>query len=223
MSQTRTAIARHLEYLTQHWSRTEIPFDRIVMMAPKNVHLSDLGTIRPVEVRIFRGHLPPLMWEQWALPRAAKTAAVLFSEYTSPLAYRGRVVVANHGIYEAIPDTFSLWTRLRATPINRRSAQRANCVIANSQNTKADLIKYFGVAESRIDVIYPGPAELFFQPHTEESTAAETVRVFGRRVPYVIFVGKLVKRRHVPNLIEAFARVRKQHDLPHHLLMRAPA
>jgi glycosyltransferase involved in cell wall biosynthesis len=50
----------------------------------------------------------------------------------------------------------------------------------------------------------------------------EVVRTIGQRVPYVIFVGKLAKRRHVPNLIEAFAICKQRARLPHHLLIVGP-
>lgn len=200
----------------------DIPFDKVVLISPHELHLKSRGSSTPIELRSFGGQYPNLIWEQWRLPHAAKGAAMLFCEYTCPLFYKGRVVVANHGIYEALPEEFSWWTRMRATPLNRRSARRADRVIANSQSTKLDLVKYFGLPESKIDIIYPAPADLFFEPHSEESITEEIIRVFSKKVPYLIFVGKLAKRRHVPNLIEAFSIVRKRDNLPHHLLIIGP-
>src|SRR5262249_10763729 len=173
----------------------------------------------PLEMRTFGGPWPLAVWEQILLPRAAKGAALLFSEYSCPLFYDGRIVVANHGIYEAVPSAFSVWTRLRGVPIHRMSAGKADCVIANSRSTRTDLIPYFRVSESKIEVIYPGPADLFFERHSQECIAREVVKAFGRAFPYVIFVGKLAKRRNVPNLIEAFSIVRERQRLPHHLLI----
>jgi len=40
--------------------------------------------------------------------------------------------------------------------------------------------------------------------------------------PYVLFVGGLSRRRNVPVLMEAFGRLRKQHDIPHTLLLVGP-
>lgn len=222
MSGKRTAIGRHLEYLAQQWSQTEVPFDKIILMSPGELQVERLGTTTQIELRTSGARWPPFIWEQVWLPRAAKGAALLFSEYTCPLAYDGRVVVGNHGIYEALPGAFSLWSRLRATPIYRLSAHKADRVIANSQLTKKDLVKYFRLPESRIDVIYPGPANLFFERHAEAKIDEEVIRVFGRKTPYLIFVGKLAKRRNIPNLIEAFSLARRQTRLPHHLLIVGP-
>ena len=219
----RTAIGRHIEFLAQQWSRSEVPFDRVVFVSPRPVEISDLGTRTAIHFVSVGERLPNLLWEQVMLPRLAGKAAVLYCpSYTCPLLYRGRVVVANHGIYEALPGEFSWLSRLRATPMNLLSARRADHVIANSLSTQADLQRYFGIAEDRISVIYPAAHELCFQPYSDAEITAEVAQIFGQRVPYVIFVGKMAKRRHVPELIEAFSRVRREHDLPHRLLIIGP-
>ncbi len=222
LSGKRTAIGRHIEYLAQKWSRMEVPFTRIVLLSPREMYLTDLGTTTPIELRTLPTAMPNLYWEQVVLPRAARGAAMLFSEYTRPLAYRGRTVVANHGIYESTPRAFSWWSRLRAVPMYKYSALRADRVIANSRSTKDDIVTHLAVPEPKIDIVYPGPADIFFEPHPVDNIAGEVVRVLGQDAPYIIFVGKLARRRHVPNLMEAFAQVRKKLNLPHHLLLVGP-
>jgi glycosyltransferase involved in cell wall biosynthesis len=218
----RTAIGRHIEHLAQAWSRMDSPFDRIEILAPGEVRIDELGTATPVVFRSRGAAYPNLVWEQNVLPVLSRRAAALFSMYTCPLVYGGRIVVANHGIYEAIPETFSRWQRLRATPLNRMSARRANAVISNSHATKADLITYFGLDTHKVSVVYPGPAPLFFRERSPAEVEAEVRRAFGQTAPYVIFVGKLVKRRHVPELIEAFARACDELNLKHRLLLVGP-
>ena len=43
----RTAQGRLVEYLAYEWSRMELPFDRIVLMAPRPVELPSLGSTTP--------------------------------------------------------------------------------------------------------------------------------------------------------------------------------
>ena len=191
-------------------------------MSPEPVDVQGLGDRTPVEFQAFGGRLPRLGWEQYALPRRAANASVLFSEYTCPLLRRTATVVANHGIYEAVPEAFSRWDRFRATSVNKRSARHATRVIANSASTKKDVSTFFGVDASRIDVVYPGPADIFFAQHSRAEIAAAVVDALGEDVPYIIFVGKLATRRHIPNLMAAFAQVRAEHALPHHLLLVGP-
>jgi glycosyltransferase involved in cell wall biosynthesis len=219
----RTAMGRHIEILAQEWSRKKVPFDKVVLYTPDHCEIENLGSVTEIEIRQAGSGVHRALWEQLYLPYAARDAAALFCPaYTCPVLYPGRIVVANHGIYEAIPSEFSLLERLRATPVNKASARRADHVIANSLSTKGDLIKFFGVPESRLSVILPAANELCFKKLSKDEIEAEVRNVFGSVVPYVIFVGKLAKRRNLPNLIEAFAKVRQDYSLPHKLLIIGP-
>lgn len=219
----RTAMGRYIEALARHWSRMEVPFDKIVLLSASPQDVGELGTTTPIEIYAFGEHWPNLLWEQFVLPWAARKAALLFCPaYTCPLFHRGKIVLANHGIYNAVPGEFSWKARLRSTPVNKHSARRANRVLANSLSTKADLMKFYGVVESRLDVILPAADDLYFETHNPQSIAAEVRHALGNDGPYIIFVGKLAKRRHVPNLIKAFSVVRAKENLPHRLLIIGP-
>src|SRR5262249_32441016 len=148
-------------------------------------------------------------------------AALLLSAYTCPLARRGPTVVCNYGIIDAVANTFSIWQRLRSTPINRASAQHADRVIANSQLVREDIGQYYGIERHKIDVVLPGPAPLFFERHPEDQVLPEAAAILGS-APYILFVGKMSRRRHIPNLVAAFATVRQDLGIPHHLLLVGP-
>ncbi len=201
----------------------DIPFDRVVLYSPAPLELATDGKQTPVEAETFAHDLPAVVWEQMALAGRARRASVLFGPcYVSPLLARTPVVVANHGIYEGLPGEFSWLKRLRTSPLHRLSARRADRVIANSNCTKSDIVRYFGVSPERIDVVRPAAHDMFFSHHEPDDVAAEVRSVLGRSVPYLLFVGKLARRRNVPNLIEAFASVRRREALPHHLLIVGP-
>jgi glycosyltransferase involved in cell wall biosynthesis len=219
----RTAMGRHVEMLCKHWSNMDVPFERIVIAVAKPTELSELGNKTKIDVQVLPTALPNLVWEQVILPHSARHASVLFCPaYTCPLIYPGRIVLANHGIYEALPQEFPLKERLRATPINWMSARRADFVIANSLSTKGDLVKFFGMPEKKLGVVLPAASDLCWESYSREEIRQEVVQAFGADVPYVIFVGKMAKRRNVPNLIEAFAAVKSKHSLPHRLLLIGP-
>lgn len=216
-------MGRLVEYLAYEWSRMEIPFDRVVLMAPRKIDLPTLGTVTEVGVEVFGERLPFVVWEQLALPRRARSAALLFCPtYVGPLFSRAPVVVGNHGIYERMPGEFPRVHRLRTMPLQRLSARRADRTIANSLNTRRDLTEFFELREDEIDIVYPAANHVFFSEKAPEDVAATVERVLGARAPYFIFVGKLSRRRHVPALIQAFGRLRRHHDLDHRLLIVGP-
>jgi len=199
-----------------------VPFDRVVLMSPGELHLDNLGSTTPIELRTFGGTVPNLVWEQAVLPYAARHASLLFSEYNCPLVYPSRIVLANHGILASMPQTLTAWQRLRSTPLNKAGARRADHVIVNSQTTRSDLIQYFGVPPVKMDIVPPAAAAVFFAPKSAAEVSAEVVAALGTAAPYVLFVGKMSVRRHVPNLMEAFAIVRRELGLAHHLLIIGP-
>jgi len=217
-----TGPGHHVKYLAQQWSRMATPFDRIIFVAPRHPSIENLGGKSEIVIQTTSANVPPLLWEQVVLPYTARNTSLLFCPtYTAPLLSLVPTVVANHGIYESMPGEFSLLERLRATPINRASARRADRVLANSESTKDDLVKFFNVDATKIDIVYPAAHDIFFSARNEGSkTAAHSF--LGDEAPYIIFVGKLAKRRNVPNLIEAFSVVRRKHELPHNLVIVGP-
>lgn len=217
-------MGRYIECLARQWSRTTGPFDSIELLCPVAAAIEGLAAATRVSLHAPATGLPRLAWEQLVLARAARNAAVLFCPaYVAPLLRRGPLVVANHGIYEGLPGEFSTWHRWRTIPLFRASVRRARRIVANSQATRADLVRHFGVAEQKVDVVYPAADERFHAP-AEPATVAKTVlAVLGQAAPYVLFVGKLSRRRNVPALVEAFALARRRGRLPQRLLIVGPS
>lgn len=220
----RTAMGRYLEILAAQWSATPVPFDRVRVLVPEAVELP-AGVGGLVEVVVPPGPSRPLAaWEQLTLPRAAAGSALLFCPaYTAPLSVSGRLVVANHGIYESLPQEFSRLRRLRSIPLYRHAVRRADAVIANSRATRDELVRHLGAARERVEVVYPAPAPAFvaeLDPGAALTAARDALG--GQDRPYVLFVGKLSPRRNLPALIEGFAAARRADDLPHRLLVVGP-
>ena len=63
---------------------------------------------------------------------------------------------------------------------------------------------------------------MFFDEKTPDAISTEVRRVLGGDEPYFIFVGKLSRRRHIPELVEAFARLRSHTSPTHRLLIVGP-
>lgn len=218
----RTAIGRHLEYLAQYWSVTKIPFDRVLIFTPGPTEVSGLGAVTPVTIQPVGSHVTALAWEQLLLPVVARRASVLLCEYAGPIVLpTAPMVVANHGIYEALPQTFGRVRRLRATSVNRPAAKRSRLVIANSMNTAADIERYFKVDPAKIRIIYPGAADIFFKPHARVELERAMRENLNNDAPFILFVGKLSARRNVPNLIHAIRRVRDE-GFRHRLVIVGP-
>jgi len=84
-------------------------------------------------------------------------------------------------------------------------------VICNSQMVAEEIVRYYGVDRSKLQVIYNGVDTTVFHP----GLAAEfrqTIRAgigISERVPLLLFVGSGFERKGVPQLLQAAAKMRR--------------
>jgi glycosyltransferase involved in cell wall biosynthesis len=147
-------------------------------------------------------------WEQIDLPKLVRAthADVLFSPgYTGPVCSRVPMVVAIHDVsFAAHPEWFSWREGARRRIVTRLAARMAKRIITISEFSKHEIVAYLGIDADKISVAYPGIADLKGprRPSDDRSDTARTLRVRGT----VLFVGSIFNRRHVPELIDGFAR-----------------
>jgi glycosyltransferase involved in cell wall biosynthesis len=99
-------------------------------------------------------------------------------------------------------------------PLLCRKARR---LIADSFNTKEDLIRHFGVAEDRVDVVHLAVSEEF-QP-VEDTAERERVRArYGLPESFVLFVGSIEPRKNLPWLMRSVKDLRDE-GFPHKLVV----
>ena len=78
----------------------------------------------------------------------------------------------------------------------------ADKIIAISQQTKADIINYFGVDEKKISVIYQGCHPVFQQPRPPEELQ-QIKNKHGLPEKYILNVGTIEKRKNLLSLVKA--------------------
>ena len=83
--------------------------------------------------------------------------------------------------------------------LDTRYIKRASHIIADSQNTRKDLIKYLKIPGDRISVIYCGVDHSIFKPYN--------VKLLDK--PYILYVGSERPRKNLGRLFEAFAKLKK--------------
>jgi glycosyltransferase involved in cell wall biosynthesis len=193
-----TGVGRLLSAILREWSAPDVGV-RFTLFAPAALPAwaSQLGPrfVTAIAASASAGTL----WEQRALPRlAAETKVdVLFSPaYTAPLRLACPNVLAVHDLsYFAHPEWFSWREGLRRRWLTRASARRARAVVTISEFSSSEIQRWTGVPADRIHVVrLGGPA---IDEHSDPTT----------RPPLILFVGSLFNRRHIPDLISAFARV----------------
>jgi glycosyltransferase involved in cell wall biosynthesis len=101
-----------------------------------------------------------------------------------------------------------------------RSVRSASFVVADSENTRNDVICLLGAVPERTAVI-PGGVEPRFRPATEEAIATVR-RTLGLTAPFILTLGMMEPRKNWQGLIQAYSQARARHHLPHQLVLAGP-
>lgn len=85
--------------------------------------------------------------------------------------------------------------------IEKTAIEMADALIAVSQETKEDVLKYFNVDESKVKVIYNG---INLQQY-KTTTASATLEAYNidKTKPYVLFVGRITRQKGIIHLVNA--------------------
>ncbi len=99
-----------------------------------------------------------------------------------------------------------------------RVLRNADRVIAVSQTTKNDIMRYYKISGENIEVIYNGVDKTKADKDCIESMKSKLLKNFGMKdeneLKYILFVGTPVMRKNMPNALRAFAKLKKK-GYPH--------
>ena len=214
----RTGVGRYLGGLLQEWTADDhARRHEFVLYAHQPMAVS-------LDARRFPAHVVEggggTRWEQQQLPPtlARDHVDVFFAPgYTAPLFARLPLVVAIHDVsFAAHPEWFSAREGLRRRLMTRHAAAAARAVTTLSEFSKRELIDLLGVPGEKIHIIrpgitHPGPEHRVPDPPPQLANGRREIRRARLDQRRVLYVGSIFNRRHVPDLIRAFAQVARKH------------
>ncbi len=112
--------------------------------------------------------------------------------FIDKLKNRPIVVTVHDMIHEIYPNYFRSYENISKP--KKVCTERADAVIAVSQNTKNDLIKYFGIDEKKITVIYHG--------NSLKNKNTDDLSTFDIPGKYLLFVGRRDKYKNFAGLVK---------------------
>lgn len=140
------------------------------------------------------------LWEQMVLPAMTRDAGadVLFAPaYSGPLLPPVPMVVAIHDVsFAAHPEWFAWREGARRRTVVQLAARAAAHIVTISEFSKREIVAHLGIDAGKITVAYPGISDV--SSVTPGRPAAPAT---------VLFAGSIFNRRHVPELIDGFARL----------------
>ena len=126
-----------------------------------------------------------------------------FAGIVAKLCYGIPLVITTHSLEPLRP-----WKREQlgrgydaSSWVEKTAIEMADAIIAVSEETKQDVLKFFDVGEEKIKVIYNG-IDLQQYAATEAASTLEEYGVDPSR-PYVLFVGRITRQKGIIHLVNA--------------------
>ncbi len=122
-----------------------------------------------------------------------------------PLVRPERSVVTVHDLgFLHHPEAHTWFQNVYLRWSTRHNARSATRILADSQATRQDLIRYYGIPKEKTVVVYPG-LDRDLGPVTDADLLAATRDHYGISERYLFYVGTLHPRKNLARLVRAFA------------------
>jgi glycosyltransferase involved in cell wall biosynthesis len=213
-----TGVGRYLLEILQAWAADPAAADcEVTVYGPGDLALTGPRLEGPGARITGRtaGGLTGTAWEQIQLPLAllGRTDVLYAPAYSAPAFAPAPVVLTIHDVsFFAHPEWFPPREGLRRRATCRVAAANAATVLTDSRFSAAEIVRWLGLPPGRVRAIPLGvSAGVQPVPEAAPASAPHSVPgpvsgiVPGTRAPLVLCVGTFLNRRHLPDLIRAFA------------------
>lgn len=120
-----------------------------------------------------------------------------------------KVITVHDLSFERYPEFFSLKRRWWHKAVNpQKIIKQADKVMADSENTKQDLIKIYGVELKKVKVIYPGIAV-----SNIKCQISNVKNKYNLPDKFILYLGTLEPRKNIVGLIKAFEKLISTYNL----------
>lgn len=170
----------------------------IEFVTPDNIEQKDVFEALDAKViGSHRGHV----WEQVDLPKYLKSIGnplLVNLANMAPLFYKNKVVTIHDVAYKVFPQTYPKSFLLFYNFVIPRLLHNSRHVVTVSEYSKQEIRKYYGVADTKVSVVYNAVSEAF-KPTEEENPEN-----------YFLAVSSMNYRKNFLYILEAFTQYQKQ-------------
>lgn len=167
---------------------------------------------------MFKGGI----WRTFAQAADLRTDGVeLFHglSHEIPIGLKGKNIPSVVTIHDVAFKTFTgmyHWHDRRIYDLKfRYSCNNADHIIAISECTKKDIIRFYGIAEEKVSVIYQPVQSLFYSP-LDSNSAREIADSAISNLPkdFMLYVGSINSRKNLLSVVKAIETMPEQERIP---------
>lgn len=119
-----------------------------------------------------------------------------------------KIITVHDTIPFYFPNMFDFMTRYRYKILFSRTLKNSDKIIADSYNTKQDLIKHFKIPEKKIKVIHLAANENY-KP-LKENEINNIKQKYNLNYSFILYVGTLEVRKNISILLKSLYKLKKQ-------------
>lgn len=224
-AQNRTGLGNYSRFVLRILSQQH-PEDEYHLYIPRRSRTQYLHEIPTLKA--LRLHFPASglwrrlasLWRVWGVTAGIRADGIgifhgLSNELPLNIRRTGcRTVVTIHDlIFIHCPEYYRLPDRIIYNYKFRRACRTADRVIAVSEYTKREIMKYYGTPAEKIDVVYQGCDPAFSAPVAEDTMAAVRAR-YGLPERFILYVGSIEERKNLMLVARALDAIRSDGGTP---------
>ena len=125
-------------------------------------------------------------------------------------------VVTIHDVaFKTFPQMYHWYDRQIYDIKMRYACHHADRIVAISESTKRDVMRFYGVDEAKIDVVYQPVQDLYYHPLSNDEALA-SVKQFVPSFPqeFMLYVGSVNSRKNLLGIVKAMERIPVESCLP---------
>ena len=119
------------------------------------------------------------------------------------------VVTIHDLIFIRYPHFFKTIDRKIYAKKFKSACERADKIIAVSEQTKKDIINFFNISANKISVVYQSCNKVF-QNETDEYTKQSVIKKYNLPKNYLLYVGTIEERKNLLTLLETLKKLPNQ-------------
>ncbi|WP_282939466.1 glycosyltransferase family 1 protein [Paenibacillus sp. RC67] len=225
----RSGIARYVECLTKQLSYNEdlevfLAFNRIakairenhVLSLKRDFHIHLINNVYPYKV--LRRLCKPNLLYSLPYDTASKAKADIFhgTNFTYTPIWKGKTIITIHDLaYMKYPESTSERILKHHSKWVPYSVKKCDHIIADSFQTKQDIISLLNVPDDKIDVIHLAADEHF----TYISNVNPVIKKYSLPEKYILFVGTLEPRKNLLGLLKSYLILKQNYNYSEKLVI----
>lgn len=219
-AQNFTGLGNYSRYVIEALAGS-FPGEEYLVYVPKDVENKKFDSILSAAAGAIRKVLPAGRWDKkfrslwrvWGITDdIARDGVQVFHGLSNELPLNIRrissnvksIVTVHDLIFLKCPECYPFIDRNIYNYKFRRACVNADRVIAVSECTKRDIVKHYGIAPEKIDVIYQGCDSLFAVQASEADKAAVRKK-YSLPAKFVVSVGTIERRKNLLSVVKALS------------------